>query len=95
MSLSIIPEFKTAKMAAIPEFKTAKMAAIPEFVIFRNAKGCVINNLWFYRELRGKSLRVFSPRCGVFVTQGAQRLRKGRKGFASFAKGARLQVLRA
>jgi hypothetical protein len=30
-----------------------------------------------------------SPRCGVFVTQGAQGLRKGRKGFASFAKPLR------
>jgi hypothetical protein len=38
---------------------------------------------------------VFSPRCGVFVTQRAQGLRKGRKGFASFAKGVRLRVLRA
>jgi hypothetical protein len=41
----------------------------------------------FYWELCGKRLRVFSPRRGVFVTQGAQRLRKGRKGFASFAQG--------
>ncbi|MDR2466146.1 MAG: hypothetical protein LBD35_02030 [Prevotellaceae bacterium] len=27
----------------------------------------------FYRKLCEESLRVFSPRCGVFVTQGAQR----------------------
>jgi ribosomal protein S27AE len=46
-------------------------------------------------EIVQKSLRVFSPRCGVFVTQRAQRLRKGRKGFASFAKGVRLRVSRA
>jgi hypothetical protein len=26
-----------------------------------------------------------SPRCGVFLPQRAQRLRKGRKGFAPFA----------
>jgi hypothetical protein len=42
-----------------------------------------------------KNLHPVSPRCGVFVTLRAQRLRKGRKGFASFANGARLRVLRA
>jgi hypothetical protein len=57
---------------------------------YRELCGKVIKPLFFrfYWELCGKRLRVFSPRCGVFVTQGAQSLRKGRKGFASFAKSA-------
>jgi hypothetical protein len=35
--------------------------------------------------LRDK-LTVFSPHGGVFLPQRAQRLRRGRKGFASFAE---------
>jgi hypothetical protein len=34
-------------------------------------------------------LGIVSPRRGVFLPQGAQRLRRGRKGFASFAKPLR------
>jgi hypothetical protein len=45
---------------------------------------------FFYRK--AKVIHRFAV---FFLPQGAQRLRRGRKGFASFAKGARLHVLGA
>jgi hypothetical protein len=68
-----------------------------QFWFYRELCGKVIKPLFFKVPLAAsgqhhpcslvKGLCGYSPHRGVFLPQGARRLRRGRRGFASFAQG--------